>query len=128
MSDNAYITAKVANDPLVALTDAAIVTWQAKLDEANAAYETKKAEEIDEVIATKKTFWTRRTRTRDEAERYLKAKYDYHWLLTERQRIYSADRNLTRLKEVLAIAVEPAFENITLTEFDLLLVGGQTER
>jgi hypothetical protein len=121
------ITAKVANDELVRMTNERTEVVAEQLAVAEAAYEAASDAIITKTIETKKTFWTRRTRTRDEAIAYLNSQYPWGWCRQEEREVLNAKRDLYRLAEIRDLAHEPNFQNITLTESDLRLVGGLSD-
>jgi tellurite resistance protein len=129
MSEQAVITACVTNADLREKIDGekgVLAYWNSEFARLDAEYDAEIEREITRLMA-KKTFWTRRTRTRAEAERMFNQLHDWGFrtdVFFQRRR---AEQVIDRLKQILEIAEDDSFQNITLPEGDLRLVGGPPE-
>lgn len=127
-SETPVIRATSANDSIVAMVDAVLPHWEEIRDTKTVEWKASKEAEIAR-LQTTKTFWTRRTRTREEAVQAFNSIHEWGWNRTLWHTVSHAEQNISRLKEIRAIASEHAFENISLPEGDLrLLVGGPPEK
>lgn len=122
------VHAVVQNAVLAEMAAAQLTVWEKKLELAQAEKTAYFEDAIATIIKTKKTFWTRRTRTRDEAIAYFHEHNSWDWAYQDLgHAVRRAENTISRLKQITKLAEESNFENITLPERDLRLVGGHAE-
>lgn len=123
------IVAEVANADLIEKIggdEGLLAYWGVERDRLQALHD-QAIEDGITAIEAKKTFWTRRTRTREEATKIFWNAHCYGFHSEFSYQLRHAETCFNRLKSILEIAEDTAFQHIILPEGDLRLVGGPPE-